>query len=171
MKRIDGRLAGAMAAVLTVAACAPQVVAPTVPVMPGQGKPFDQFAADQTTCEAYAQQQIAPLTQQANNTGLGSAILGTALGAGLGAAIGGGRGAAIGAASGAVVGTSMGASGSARAGYGIQGQYNMFYAQCMQAKGNAVPGAPPPPGYAPPPAPPPAGYAPAPGAPVPPPPR
>jgi hypothetical protein len=66
----------------------------------------------------------------------------------------------------------MGASGSARAGYGIQGQYNMFYAQCMQAKGNTVPGAPPPPGYAPAMAPPPpAGYAPAPGAPVPPPPR
>ncbi len=174
MKRIDGRLAGVMAAVLAVAGCAPQVVAPTVPVMPGQGKQFDQFAADQTTCEAYANQQVAPLTQQANTTGLGTALLGTALGAGLGAAIGGGRGAAIGAASGAVVGTSMGASNSARAGMSIQGQYNMFYAQCMSSKGNAIPGAAPPPGYgAPPPgygAPPPAGYGPAPGAPVPPPP-
>ncbi len=99
MKRIDGRLAGVMAAVLTVAACAPQVVAPTVPVMPGQGKQFDQFANDQATCEAYANQQIAPLTQQANNNGLGQALITTALGAGLGAAIGGGRGAAIGAAS------------------------------------------------------------------------
>ncbi|HEY1796026.1 MAG TPA: YMGG-like glycine zipper-containing protein [Stellaceae bacterium] len=169
MKRIDGRLAGVMAAVLTVAACAPQVVAPTVPVMPGQGKPFDQFAADQQTCEAYANQQIAPLTQQANNSGIGEALLTTALGAGLGAAIGGGRGAAIGAASGAVVGTSMGASNSARAGAGIQGQYNMYYAQCMSSKGNAVPGAPPPPGY-PPPAPPPAAYGPGPGAALPPPP-
>lgn len=166
MKRFDGRLAGIMAAVLTVAACAPQVVAPTVPVMPGQGKPFDQFANDQATCEAYAQQQIAPLTQQANNAGIGQTLLTTALGAGLGAAIGGGRGAAIGAASGAVVGGSMGASNSAQAGAGIQGQYNMFYAQCMQAKGNAIPGAPPPPGYGPPPA----GYGPGPGAPVPPPP-
>jgi len=170
MKRIDGRLAGVMVAVLTVAACAPQTMAPTVPVMPGQGKPFDQFANDQATCEAYANQQIAPLTQQANNNGLGTALLGTALGAGLGAAIGGGRGAAIGAASGAVVGTSMGASSSARAGMGIQGQYNMYYAQCMSSKGNAVPGAPPPPGYAPAAAPPPAGYGPGPGAPVPPPP-
>jgi uncharacterized protein YcfJ len=173
MKRIDGRLAGVMAAVLTVAACAPQVVAPTVPVMPGQGKQFDQFANDQATCEAYAQQQIAPLTQQANNAGIGQTLLTTALGAGLGAAFGGGRGAAIGAASGAVVGGSMGASNSARAGAGIQGQYNMFYAQCMTAKGNAVPGAPPPPGYAPPGyAPPgsPPGYAPGPGAPMPPPP-
>jgi uncharacterized protein YcfJ len=166
MKRIDGRLAGVMAAVLTVAACAPQAMAPTVPVMPGQGKQFDQFANDQATCEAYANQQIAPLTQQANNNGLGQALITTALGAGLGAAIGGGRGAAIGAASGAVVGGSMGASNSARAGAGIQGQYNMFYARCMTAKGNAIPGAPPPPGYAPPPA----GYGPAPGAPVPPPP-
>jgi hypothetical protein len=169
MKRIDGRLAGVMAAVLTVAACAPQVMAPTVPVMPGQGKPFDQFANDQATCEAYANQQIAPLTQQANNNGIGQALITTALGAGLGAAIGGGQGAAIGAASGAVVGGSMGASNSARAGAGIQGQYNMFYAQCMQAKGNAIPGAPPPPGYGPAAAPP-AGYGPGPGAPVPPPP-
>ncbi|HEX3881657.1 MAG TPA: YMGG-like glycine zipper-containing protein [Stellaceae bacterium] len=164
MMRIDGRLAGVMATVLTLAACAPQAVAPTVPVMPGQGKPFDQFANDQATCEAFANQQIAPLTQQANNNGLGQALLTTALGAGLGAAIGGGRGAAIGAASGAVVGSSMGASNSARAGMSIQQQYNMFYAQCMSSKGNAVPGAP---GIAPPPP----AYGPGPGAPVPPPPR
>jgi uncharacterized protein YcfJ len=163
MMRIDGRLAGVMATVLALAACAPQAVAPTVPVMPGQGKPFDQFANDQATCEAFANQQIAPLTQQANNNGLGQALLTTALGAGLGAAIGGGRGAAIGAASGAVVGSSMGASNSARAGMSIQQQYNMFYAQCMSAKGNAVPGAP---GIAPPPP----AYGPGPGAPVPPPP-
>ncbi|HEX5318765.1 MAG TPA: glycine zipper family protein [Stellaceae bacterium] len=162
MKRIDGRLAGIMAAVLSVAACAPQAVAPTVPVMPAAGKPFDQFANDQATCQAYAQNMVAPLTQQANNNALGGALLTTALGAGLGAAIGGGRGAAIGAASGAVVGGSQAAAGSGYAGAGIQQQYNMYYAQCMASKGNSVPGGPPPAPVA--------GYAPPPGAPVPPPP-
>src|SRR5665213_3408394 len=140
MMRIDGRLAGVMATVLALAACAPQAVAPTVPVMPGQGKPFDQFANDQATCEAFANQQIAPLTQQANNNGLGQALLTTALGAGLGAAIGGGRGAAIGAASGALVGGSMAAQGSSVAGMGLQQQYDIYYSQCMYARGNQVPG-------------------------------
>ena len=160
MKRIDGRLAGVMAAVLAVGACAPTVMAPTVPVMPAQGKPFDQFSNDQANCQAYANNQVAPLTAQANNNAVGSTLLTSALGAGLGAAIGGGRGAAIGAASGAVVGASAGAQNSAYAGMSIQQQYNNYYAQCMSARGNAVPGGPPPPGYGP-----------GPGAPVPPPPR
>jgi uncharacterized protein YcfJ len=170
MKRIDGRLAAAMAAVFTVSACAPTVMAPTVPVAPAQGKPFNQFANDQATCEAYANQQVAPLTAQANNNALGSALLGTALGAGLGAAIGGGRGAAIGAASGAALGTGVGVQNSSMAGMSIQQQYNLYYAQCMSSRGNSVPGmspAPAPGGYGP------GEYGPGgygPGAPVPPPP-
>ncbi|MGH7092140.1 MAG: YMGG-like glycine zipper-containing protein [Stellaceae bacterium] len=170
MKHIDGRLAAAMAAVLTVSACAPTVMAPTVPVAPAQGKPFSQFANDQATCQAYANHEVAPLTAQANNNALGSALLGTALGAGLGAAIGGGRGAAIGAASGAALGTGVGVRNSSMAGMSIQQQYNMYYAQCMSSRGNQVPGmspAPAPAGYGP------GGYGPGgygPGAPVPPPP-
>jgi outer membrane lipoprotein SlyB len=140
MLRIDPRLAGALAAMLGLSACAPQVMAPMVPAMPGAGKQFDQFAADQSTCEQYANAQVAPLTAQANNRAFGGALLTTALGAGLGAAIGGGRGAAIGAASGAVLGTGMAARNSAGAGMGIQQQYDMFYGQCMAAKGNQVPG-------------------------------
>ncbi|HVC53008.1 MAG TPA: YMGG-like glycine zipper-containing protein [Stellaceae bacterium] len=178
MKHIDGRLAAAMAAVLTVSACAPTVMAPTVPVAPAQGKPFNQFANDQATCEGYANQQVAPLTAQANNNALGSALLGTALGAGVGAAVGGGRGAAIGAASGAALGTGVGVQNSSMAGMSIQQQYNMYYAQCMSSRGNSVPGMSPAPagpgpggygpgGYGP------GGYGPGgygPGAPMPPPP-
>ncbi len=186
MKRIDGRLAGAVAAVLTLSACAPQVVGPTVPVMPGPNKPFNVFAGEQGACEQYAQAQIAPLTAQANNQALGSAVLGTALGAGLGAAVGGGHGAAIGAASGALLGTGMGAQGSAMAGGSIQQQYDMYYTQCMVAHGNLAPGMSPAPGYGAPSsgyAPPSSGYAPpapgyepgpagyGPGAPLPPPPQ
>ena len=140
MMRASARLGGVMVAVVALSACAPTVLAPTVPVMPGPNKPFDQFAADQQSCEAYANGQVAPMVAQANNQAFGSALLTTALGAGLGAAIGGGRGAAIGAASGAVVGTAAGAQGSSIAGMGIQQQYNVFYSQCMYARGNQVPG-------------------------------
>jgi outer membrane lipoprotein SlyB len=172
MLRVHRGIGCVMAAAIALTGCAPTVMAPTVPVMPGANKPFDQFAADQQTCQGYANSQTAPLSAQANNQALGGALLTTALGAGLGAAIGGGRGAAIGAASGAVVGTAAGTQGSSIAGMSIQQQYDMYYAQCMSARGNQVqgfspdmspypgPGGPPPmggpmppPGYYPPPAP------------------
>jgi hypothetical protein len=137
--KIMARLAGVVAA-LGLGACAPQVMAPTVPVMPGAGKSFEQFAADQTGCQQYANAQVAPLSAEANNRAVGSALLTTALGAGLGAAIGGGRGAAIGAASGAVVGSAAGARGSSMAGMGIQQNYDVYYSQCMYAHGHQVPG-------------------------------
>ena len=140
MMRVRRGFGCTLIATLALTGCAPTVMAPTVPVMPGANKPFDQFAADQQTCQGYANAQTAPLSQQANNQALGGALLTTALGAGLGAAIGGGRGAAIGAASGAVVGGAAGAQGSSVAGMNIQQQYNIFYSQCMYARGNQVPG-------------------------------
>ena len=168
MVRVCARLGSAMAAVIALSACAPTVMAPTIPVMPGANKPFDQFAADQQTCQAYANSQTAPMAAQANNQAAGGALLTTMLGAGLGAAFGGGRGAAIGAASGALVGTGVAARNSSLAGMNLQQQYDIFYAQCMYARGNQVPGFAPG-QYALPPYPGP-GLGPAPGAPVPPPP-
>lgn len=100
--RVHKAPGAAMIAAIALTGCAPTVMAPTVPVMPGQNKPFDQFTVDQQACQGYASAQTAPLSAQANQA-LGGALLTTALGAGLGAAIGGGRGAAIGAASGALV--------------------------------------------------------------------
>jgi outer membrane lipoprotein SlyB len=158
MMRVHRGLGCVMVVAIALGGCAPTVMAPTVPIMPGPNKPFDQFAADQQACQSYANAQVAPLTAQANNQALGSTLLTTALGAGLGAAIGGGRGAAIGAASGAVVGGATGAQGSSMAGRSIQQQYDIYYAQCMAAHGNQVPGAGPPPMAGPPPgSPPPAG--------------
>lgn len=166
MVRVYARLGVAMVAVIALNSCAPTVMAPTIPVMPGANKPFDQFAADQQSCQAYANSQTAPMAAQANNQAAGGALLTTVLGAGLGAAFGGGRGAAIGAASGALVGTSVAARNSSLAGMSIQQQYDIFYAQCMYARGNQVPGFAPG-QYALPPYP---GPGPAPGAPLPPPP-
>jgi len=169
-------------AALLVAACATEPMGPTVQVFPGANKPFDVFQGDQELCKQYASQQVAGQADRANQTGVGEAILTTALGAGLGAAVGGGRGAAVGAAAGGVVGANVGANTSARSGGSIQYQYNVAYSQCMYSKGDQVlnnaprpvyvrpppayyyppPYPPPPPGYPPPPPP---GYGPTPQSP------
>ena len=112
---------------------------PTAQDLPPQGKPFEQFQAEDASCRQFADGQVRGQAEEANSTGLLEGIGGTALGAGLGAAIGGGRGAAIGAASGAVAGTAVGASTSSRQQGGIQQQYNNAYVQCMVAKGNQAP--------------------------------
>jgi uncharacterized protein YcfJ len=172
MKTVQS-VAGVVAASLLLGACAHQPMGPQVAVMPGQGKPFEVFQQDQAICQNYANQQTSGQAQAANNQAVGSAVLGTVLGAGLGAAVGGGRGAAIGAGAGAVAGTAYGANGSQYAQGGIQRQYDVAYQQCMYSRGNQVPGyqgapraygpppgpgyGPPPSGYGPPPPPPP-GY-------------
>ena len=142
---------------LLLNACASEPMGPTVGVMPAPGKPFNVFQDDQAVCKDFASQQVRGGAQQANNTQVGTAVVGTLLGAGLGAAIGGGRGAAIGAGAGALGGTAYGAGTSANAQYSLQQRYDLAYSQCMYSRGNQVPGyAPPgapPPGYAP-------GYAP-----------
>jgi hypothetical protein len=115
--------------------------------MPGPGKSFDAFAADQTACKTYASSQVQGQAQAANNRAFGTAALGTLLGAGLGAAIGGaagdaGAGAAIGAGTGAGGGSAIAGANNQNDQALIQVQYDNSYAQCMYAKGNQVPGFP-----------------------------
>jgi hypothetical protein len=158
----------ALTLVLLLSACAAEPLGPTIPVMPAPNKPFDLFEGDQALCKQYASNQIQGGAQQANNRQVGTAVIGTLLGAGLGAAIGGGQGAAIGAGAGALGGTAVGAGPAQGAQASLQQRYNLAYAQCMYSRGNQVPGfapagappPPPPPGYAPgyPPPPPPPGY-------------
>ncbi len=141
---------------VSLAACASTPMGPTgVMVLPAQGKPFEQFQAEQSMCKQYADSQVRGQADEANSTGVLEGIGGTVLGAGLGAAIGGGRGAAIGAGSGAILGTGVGASTSGRQQGGIQQQYNNAYAQCMTSKGNQIERPAPRPTvvYAPPPTP------------------
>lgn len=160
-----GLLAAATAGLLS--GCVTQPMGPTIPVMPGANKSLEAFQQDETACEDYASRRVAGQVEAENNKAVTEGIIGTALGAGLGAAVGGGRGAAIGAASGAVVGTAVGANTSNWAQMSVQQRYDFSYAQCMQTKGDKVPGPhhprryppPPPPGYGPPPPPPP-GYGP-----------
>src|SRR3954451_2615629 len=156
-----------LASLLVLGACTTQPLGPTAAVMPAPGKPFGVFQEDQALCKQFADQQVAGGAQQANNMQVGTAVVGTLLGAGLGAAVGGGRGAAIGAGAGAVGGTAVGAGPSGRAQYDLQHRYDLAYTQCMFSRGNQIPGyaGTQVPGYAP--AGPPASYGPPPGYPPP----
>ena len=145
--------AALLVGVLALVGCATEPMGPTAYVMPAPYKPFEVFAQDQQTCEAYASSQVSGQANAVNNQAVAGALIGAALGAGLGAAVSNGRGRAtgVGAAYGAIAGTAIGASNSYESGYGIQGRYDNAYTQCMYARGNQVPGysapyyAPPPP--------------------------
>ena len=158
-------------ALLTVAGCATVPRGPSVMVMPGSGKTFDEFQADDAICRQWAAQQIGLSPQETmNQNTVAGAVAGTAIGAGLGAVIGSasghaGTGAAIGAGSGLLLGTASGASTGQYYGWEAQRRYDIAYTQCMYAKGNQIPGVatrsrsshrfmppPPPPGsgYSPP---------------------
>lgn len=176
---------------LLLAGCVTVPTGPSVMVLPGSGKAFEQFQAEDLLCRQWAFQQtgIAP-GDAAAQSGVGSAVVGTVLGAGLGAALGAAAGnPALGAAAGAGAGLFSGSAIGANAAYAsasaVQYRYDVAYQQCMYAKGNQIPGIvqsarptrsvyappppprpsypPPPPGYSPPPPPP--GYTPPPPAP------
>src|ERR1700761_5578955 len=116
-----------LAPMLLLEACAEQPMGPTVAVMPAPGKPFDVFQGDQALCKDYASGQVQGGAQNANNRQVGTAVIGTLLGAGLGAAIGGGKGAAIGAGAGALGGPAVGAGPSVRSSYSLQQRYDIAY--------------------------------------------
>jgi hypothetical protein len=132
-------------ALATLAGCAATPLGPTVQVMPGRGKAFETFQADNAGCKNFAAGQVAGQADAANQRAVGVGLLTTVLGAGLGAAVGGaagdaGAGAAIGAAAGAGGGTAYGAGNSAYDQANIQQQYDNAFSQCMYAKGEQVPG-------------------------------
>ncbi len=173
-----------VASTLLLGACATAPTGPSVMVLPGSGKTFEQFQLDENVCRQWASQQTGTTTEETatKNTVTGAAI-GTLLGAAAGAAIGAaagspGTGAAVGAGAGLLGGTAVGASRAEASAGTVQSRYDAAYIQCMYARGNQVPvprGSQPyqtPPAAAspPPPPPPPAGRIPPPPAGTPPPP-
>jgi hypothetical protein len=131
---------------MALVGCATIPTGPSVQVMPGPGKSFEQFQADDAVCRQWAGQQIGGSPQEAatQNTVTGAAV-GTAAGAALGAALGAasghaGAGAAIGAGSGLLVGGATGAGAGQAYGMEAQRRYDIAYQQCMAAKGNQIPG-------------------------------
>jgi len=140
---------GAILSVCAVSfsACATVPLGPSVMVLPGTGKPFEQFQFEDVTCRQWASQQTRTSPEQAaGSSTAGGAVVGTLLGAGLGAAIGAatghpGIGAAVGAGGGLLTGTAVGAGAGRTASYEVQRRYDIAYEQCMYAKGNQIPAA------------------------------
>jgi Glycine-zipper domain len=139
-------LASIGVACLVIGGCAsPQPATPSLAVMPGKGKSYEAFQREDQYCQASAQQAIGYQSpgETANQAAVGSAAVGTALGALTGGAIGSlsgnvGAGAAIGAGTGLVAGSAVGTGNARAAGGSVQARYDTVYAQCMTAKGNRV---------------------------------
>jgi len=155
-------------AAVVVAGCAtPPPSGPSVMVLPGSNKSFDQFRYDDYECRQYASTQVGGKTaaDAQTNSALTSAAVGTAVGAAAGGLMGGNSGAGVGAGVGLAAGALAGTDASSRSGYSLQQRYDIGYQQCMYAKGHQIPMAAsrytprraPAPQVAPPPPPPPAG--------------
>ncbi len=114
---------------------------PSMTVLPGSSKSFEQFRVDDAECRSFASNQIGGATaaQAAEDSGVRSAALGTAIGAVAGAAIGGSQGAAVGAGTGLIVGSAAGTNAGAQSARGLQQRYDASFVQCMYAKGHKVP--------------------------------
>ncbi len=162
-------------AVALAAGCAtPPPSGPSVMVLPGSSKSFDQFRYDDYECRQFASSQIGGNTPQdaAVNSGVASAAVGTAVGAAAGGLMGGNAGAGVGAGVGLAAGALAGTGAANSSAYSLQRRYDVGYQQCMYAKGhqipmaasrytprrpaasrNAAPPPPPPPGTPPPPPP------------------
>ncbi|WP_301100667.1 glycine zipper family protein [Propionivibrio sp.] len=163
---------------ILLTACASLPTGPSVMALPGSGKGFDQFRADESMCRNYASQAIGVHTADgaALDAGVRSAAIGTVIGAAAGAAIGGSQGAGVGAGMGLAVGGVSGVAAADASRYGTQKRYDQSFVQCMYAQGHKVPVSsgyvvrrsipsdyvplpehqpppPPPPGYPPPPPP------------------
>ena len=161
--------------IVAITACVSMPTGPSVMVLPGSSKSFEQFRYDDYDCRRYAYAQIGGITARdaSVSSGVESAAVGAGLGAAAGAALGGGEGAAIGAGTGLLAGGLAGTGSARTSGYERQYRYDISYIQCMYAKVHRVPVSgkitselpppgsqkqikisPPPPGFTPPPPPP-----------------
>jgi hypothetical protein len=130
-----------VAALLVLGACVSVPTGPSMLVLPGSGKNFDQFRADEYECRQYAQDQVGGTTaeQASVDSGVRSAAIGTAVGAVAGAIVGGHQGAAAGAGAGLLFGSVAGAGAAQGSAYTLQQRYDIGYQQCMYARGHQVP--------------------------------
>jgi len=161
-------------AAAVIAGCAtPAPSGPSVMVLPGTAKSFDQFRFDDNECRQFASAQIGGKTadQASNDTTVRNAAVGTVVGAAAGGLMGGNAGAGVGAGIGLAGGALSGAGAGEVSGRSLQQRYDVGYQQCMYAKGHQIPMAgryapraaarqqaappppPPPPGNPPPPPP------------------
>lgn len=138
---IPWRLGGSIMAFLALGACATAPSGPSVMSLPGTGKSFEQFRADDMDCRQYANVQVGGTSpsQAANDSAVRGAAVGTAVGAAAGALIDGASGAGVGAGFGMLTGAMVGSSAGYGTGYSVQQRYDIAYIQCMYSKGHKVP--------------------------------
>jgi len=131
----------ALVGLLALAGCATVPSGPSVMVLPGSTKTFDQFRADDAGCRQYALAQVGGVSAEfaMTDSTARSAALGTAVGAVAGAAIDGSHGAAAGAATGLLFGTLAGTGVGSVSAYEAQRRYDHAFVQCMYASGHRVP--------------------------------
>lgn len=139
------KTAGVLAAGVLLGACATLPAGPSVLVLPGTSKTFEQFQVDDAACRQWAAQQAGMRPEQAAahsaaGGAAAGAVVGTAVGAAVGSASGhAGAGAAVGAGVGLLTGTAIGSERGRGAANTLQRRYDGGYMQCMYAKGNRIP--------------------------------
>ena len=113
--------AALISGILLVGGCATVPTGPSVMALPGAGKSFEQFRADDGECRRYAFRAIDGINagKAANENSL--------------------RDAGVGAGTGLIVGSMSGAETGERSSYGDQRDYDHAYVQCMYGKGHRVP--------------------------------
>jgi hypothetical protein len=135
------QLPSMLVAVLLLTACTSIPTGPGMLALPGTGKSFNQFRFDEADCRRYSSAQVDGRTanEAAADSGVRSAVVGTAIGATAGALLGGHSGVGVGAGSGLLMGSMVGAGTGDSSGYNLQQRYDFAYLQCMYAKGHRVP--------------------------------
>jgi hypothetical protein len=130
---------------LVLVGCATIPTGPSVMVLPGTGKAFEQFQVDDGACRQWALQSVGVTTRKAGADSLATgAVVGTAIGAAAGAALGAaagapGIGAAAGAGAGLLGGTAVGGGYADASVHSAQRRFDVAYMQCMYAKGHQIP--------------------------------
>ncbi|HEY8099773.1 MAG TPA: glycine zipper family protein [Burkholderiaceae bacterium] len=135
------KISASVAVLGALSACTTMPTGPSILVLPGTGKTFDQFRIDDIDCRQFAAGQIGGVTASsaATDSGVKSAAVGTVLGAAAGAAINGHHGAGVGAGTGLVFGGLAGSGAANESAYDAQQRYDFGYEQCMYAKGHRIP--------------------------------
>jgi hypothetical protein len=124
-----------------LSACATAPMSPSLVTLPGTGRSFDQFRADDYNCRLYGEVQIGLRTAQ--SAAAAAMTVGTASGAPGGmsssAFVGGGQVAAGAVQAGPPPGVIPSSNLPAGTSYAAQQRYDNAYVQCMYASGNRVP--------------------------------
>jgi hypothetical protein len=74
-------LASVSLLVLALTGCTVMPTGPSVTVLPGSTKSFEQFRYDDVNCRQYAHMQVGGANEAVNQSAVGSAVVGTAIGA------------------------------------------------------------------------------------------